>query len=508
MVKHLLRALAQESAIKTSLCRKDKEKKKKKEAHLSDEPVITYHTMEVNGKPFRFKATAGYLLLKDETHKVKTRIFFISYEKGDVKDFGKRPITFAFNGGPGAASAWVHFGAMGPKRIKLTEEGEILPPPFSFEDNEYTWLDFTDLVFVDPVGTGFSYYEKDEDPMEFYGVKEDIKWAGDFIRLYITRNKRWLSPKYMAGESYGTYRAVGLAEYLKSHHALDLNGIIFISSALDYQAFDFDSGSDIPYILFLPAYTATAWYHGRLEPELQKDLYKTLKEAEEWTVNHYSVALLKGDALPASERTEIIKQMARFTALPEAYIDKCNLRVKRSYFLKQLLHDEKQVVGVYDSRLKAADINPSAEEPKTDPSMFNIYGACIATLNAYLRHDLKYENDLPYLPISRQVSNLWNWRSGIEGDMGYVNITDTLLEVMGYNKYFRVFFASGYFDLCTPYYSTTYIVNHLGVPPALKDNITVKYYEGGHMMYVHLPSRKKLFDEVKSFCLYGIDSEK
>lgn len=473
--------------------------KEKEEKFPGDERAETYHVVKIDGVPLRYKATAGYIKMKDEKMKLKTRMFYIAYEKADVKDKSTRPLTFAFNGGPGAASAWVHFGAMGPKRVKTNEMGHVLPPPYRFEDNEQTWLQFTDLVFIDPVGTGFSYYDKEEDPKQFYGVEEDFKWGGDFMRQYVTENKRWLSPKYMAGESYGTFRSVGLAHYLQNQHALDFNGLIMISSALNYLTFAFSPGNDMPYILSLPSFTAAAFYHNKLAPELQKDLVKTLKKAEDWTYNEYAVALLKGARLTEKERQKIIKQYAKFTALPEKFIDDSDLRVTSNGFRKTLFHDDHMVVGLYDSRLLASDIDPAGDTVKTDPSMFNIYGSCIAALNHFLSTELKYENELPYRPLSRDVGKSWNWSSGIPGGMGYVNVIDKLSEIMSYNEYLKVFMASGYYDLCTPYFTNQYTWEHMGLHERIKENFVFECYEAGHMMYVHKHSRVKLRDDIKRF---------
>jgi len=490
--KNALQVLARE-------IKKSEEKDKKKEGFPGDKPSVTHHVVEINGKPLKYKATAGYMKIKDKDQKLKARNFYISYEKEDVKDKSTRPVTFAFNGGPGAASAWVHFGAMGPKRISTNDTGEILPPPYKYDDNKETWLDFTDLVFMDPVGTGFSCPGKDEDPKQFYGVEEDLQAGGDFIRQYISTNKRWLSPKYITGESYGTFRAAGLAHYLQTKHAMDFNGVILISSVLNFLIFDFATGNDLPFILFLPAYTATAFYHKKLKSPLLENLESTLKEAEDWAINKYSVALLKGDSLSSSEKTEIIDKLSYYTGISKGYIDDCNLRVSRDRFMKQLLHNEREVVGPYDARLKAVDIDPAGERAITDPSFFNIYGSCIATLNHFIGTELKYENELPYRPLSRDVNELWNWGSGINNSMGYIDITRKLTESMSYNKYLKVFFANGYYDLCTPYYLNKYTMEHLALAPSLRKNVVFKCYEGGHMMYVHKQSRIQLRDDLKAF---------
>ena len=488
------------SMIAREIAARDKEKKKEAE-FPGDKTAVTRHVVKVNGKNIPYKATAGYLKLYDEKRKLKSRIFHIAYEREDAGDKKKRPVTFAFNGGPGASSAWVHFGAMGPKRIKMTEEGFIHPPPYEYMDNEYSWLEFTDLVFIDPVGTGYSSPHEDEELGQFCGVEEDVKWIGDFIRHYISQNDRWLSPKYIAGESYGTFRAAALVSKLQLSYAMDFNGLIFISSALHYLTFAFGTGNDLPYLLFLPGYTATAWYHGKLDKELQeKELREILKEVEEWVLNEYSVALFKGDALPGEEREKIIDKLAKYTTLPKEYIDECNLRIKSSQFRKKLLRKEKQTLGVYDARLKSYDLNPTEDNIQTDASMYNIFGSCIATLHEYLKKELKYDNELLYKPLSRDVSKVWNWGSGIDG-MGYINVTEETTQAMNYNKYLNVFFAHGYYDLCTPYFIAQYNKNHMGLPEELRDNVQIECYEAGHMMYVNMKSRKKLFDDLHEF--YG-----
>ncbi|MFP4497883.1 MAG: S10 family peptidase [Vulcanimicrobiota bacterium] len=495
-MKNELKLLARElSAIE-----KVEEQKKAK----GDKISTTFHTVTIAGNVLKYKAQAGYLKLKDENQKIKSKIFFISYELEGVKDRSQRPVTFAFNGGPGASSAWVHFGCMGPKRLKMTSHGEVLPPPYRFVDNYETWLQFTDLVFIDPIGTGYSIPGEGEKIEQFLGVEEDSQWIGDFIRTFITTYDRWLSPKFIAGESYGTFRAVGLTSYLQTRHAMDLNGIIMISSAVSYQTFDFSPGNDLGYILFLPAYTASAWYHKKLSKELQKDLEKTLEEVEKWTYEKYAPALLKGDALAGKERQSIVNQLAKYTSLPEDYIEHSNLRIRADRFMKMLLRDQRKVVGRYDARLTAMDVDPLSEDIAADPSMFNIYGGCIASLNDFLKKNLKYESELPYRPLSKDVGKLWNWGSGIPGAMGYVNVTDKLIQAISYNQYFKVFFVCGYFDLCTPYSIAKFVRDHLALDETLKKNVSLKTYEGGHMMYVHENSRKKLFEDVKDFVYNSI----
>jgi carboxypeptidase C (cathepsin A) len=456
---------------------------------------ITRHSIKINGMTLNYTAFAGYLLMKDEAGKLKANIFFTSYIKDEEEDKSHRPITFAFNGGPGAASIFLHLGALGPKRILLTEKGEALPPPYKLVDNPYTWLDFTDLVFIDPVGTGYSRAAAGEDPKQFWGVKEDIQSIGAFIRVYLTRYQRWLSPKFIAGESYGTTRAAGLSSFLQNKLSITLNGIVLISEALNFQAIVFTPGNDLPYLLFLPSYTAAAWYHRKLSPELQTNLQKTLEEVEQFALNEYLLALAQGDVLSDAERTRIIEKLARYTGLSKARIKKINLRISRDDFVKRLLRVEDRRIGILDSRITG---NYTPHDFIEDPSVFAVTGSLAATWNNYVRKDLKYETDLPYEILSMKANESWNWSSAT-GGLGYVNVVDTLRQAMSENKYLKVFIGSGYYDLDTPYFAAKYAVNHLGLDPSIRNNVTLAYYDAGHQMYTHLPSLKKLKADVVEF---------
>jgi carboxypeptidase C (cathepsin A) len=354
---------------------------------------MTHHSININGMTLNYTAFAGYLPMKDEMGKLKANIFFTSYTKDGEVDKSQRPITFAFNGGPGAASVFLHLGALGPKRILLTEKGEALPPPYKLVDNAYTWLDFTDLVFIDPVGTGYSRAAPGEDPKQFWGVKEDIQSVGEFIRLYLTKYNRWLSPKFIAGESYGTTRAAGLSSHLQNKLSINLNGIVLISEALNFQAIVFAPGNDLPYILFLPTYTSTAWYHKKLLPELQSNLQKTLEEAEQFTLNEYVLALAQGDLLSEAERDKIVEKLAHYTGLQKHYIQNSNLRIRQDSFMKELLRNEHRRIGILDSRITGSYTPHDFVE---DPSVFEVTDPMVATWNDYVRNELKYENDLPY----------------------------------------------------------------------------------------------------------------
>src|SRR5579863_5000806 len=379
---------------------KEKPAEKGKEQKAPEEkPVVTHHEIRVEGKVLKYTATAGTLPIKNADGETEAHIFFIAYTldnpgagQGDSSDWTRRrPLMFSFNGGPGAASVWLHLGCIGPRRVKMQAEGEMPAPPFQLVDNEYTWLDQADLVFIDPVGTGYSRPIKKELGKKFWGVKGDIESVGQFIRLYLSRYERWMSPLFIAGESYGTTRAAGLSAYL-INNGIALNGIVLVSTVLNFETLEFTQGNDMPYVLYLPSYTATAWYHKKLSPELeQQDLAKTLPEVEQWASNDYALALAKGDQLTAGERQSVIDHLSRYTGLSKAYIDQANLRVKQDEFCKELLRDQNRTVGRLDSRFKGMDMSGVSEGPNYDPSEAVIRPPFTSVLNNYVRAELGYK---------------------------------------------------------------------------------------------------------------------
>lgn len=458
-----------------------------------EETSITDHTIKINGKVLKYRATAGYMVMKDETDKHTASIFYVAYTKTDSAAVAKRPLTFAFNGGPGSSAVWLHMGALGPKRVPMLDDTKPVYAEETYIDNEFTWLEFTDLVFIDPVSTGYSRPAQGVAKKDFHGVTEDVRSVGDFIRLYVTKNKRWLAPKFIAGESYGTTRAGGLSGYLQDNYGMYLKGLVLMSSALSFQAQDFAEGNDLPYAMFLPTYTATAWYHKKLSPELQKDLKSTLKEVEAWAQTEYTLALMKGDELTGAERDKIIKKLSAYTGLPESLIDHHNLRIHIFNFMQELLRMEKLIIGRLDSRytgyLRGFNVLLA------DPSFTKIHGAYAAAFNHYVRSELKYKNDQLYEMISMNVYP-WNWGSAIQG---FVNTAKTLRDAMVQNNNLKVLVASGYYDMATPYFSSLYTFNHLGLPQNLRQNISFTFYEAGHMMYIHKPSLKKLKTDAARF---------
>lgn len=459
-------------------------------------PVVTKHQTIINGQAISYTATTGYMVLKDEAGKAKGNVFFIAYTKDGVTDITKRPITYTFNGGPGSASVWLHMGAIGPKRILMSDKGDALAPPYKYINNEYSWLDKTDLVFIDPINTGYSRAVQGEDPKQFLGYVEDIESVGEFIRLYTVKNGRWSSPKFLAGESYGTTRSAGLSGYLQDKFNMYINGISLISSVLNFQTILFDKGNDLPNILYVPTYTAMAWYHKKIAKEYQGDLQKTLREAEHFALNEYATALMKGDLLPEDEKQKIVQKLSKLTGISETFIKNANLRIEISRFTKELLRDEGKTAGRLDGRFTGIDFDNVGERYEFDPSLdATISGPYSTTVNNYLRQDLKYENDLPYLMLTGRVQP-WNYNN-VQNK--YLNVAETLRQAMAKNPYLKVWVPSAYYDLATPYFAAEYVVSHMGLRPEQRKNVKFTYFESGHMMYIHKASLIKLKKEADEF---------
>jgi carboxypeptidase C (cathepsin A) len=457
-------------------------------------PVVTRHELRAGGKTLRYTATTGFLPIRSAQGEIEARVFFIAYTLDGVGDPSRRPLTISFNGGPGSSSVWLHLGALGPRRVAMNDDGTMPAPPYRLVDNEATWLDQTDLVFVDPVGTGYSRATKTELGSKFWGVQGDIQSVGEFIRLYVTRYGRWRSPLFMVGESYGTTRAAGLAGHLIDR-GLAFNGILLVSSILNFQTARFTTGNDLPYVLFLPTYTATAFYHKRLTADLQRDLSATLREAEAWAAGDYTVALAKGDSLTAAERAAVVEKLARYTGLSREYVERANLRVEIQRFCKELLRDQDRTVGRLDSRFVGFDRSGVAEQPDFDPSLTAIRPPYTAALNDLVRRTLGFETDAPYHILGGGIGQ-WDWGSS---GSGFADTGDALRDAFAKNPHMRVFVGSGYFDLATPYFATEYTLAHLGLPPSLASRITRRYYQAGHMMYIDVDELAALRRDVAAF---------
>jgi carboxypeptidase C (cathepsin A) len=466
-----------------------------KEKEPKDDLSETTNTVSIHGVDVKYKATAGTIVIKDEEGKPHVSFFFIAYTSLDQTNLNERPVSFSFNGGPGSSSVWLHLGLLGPRRVYLKEDGGLPPPPFSLVNNDESLLDQSDLVFIDPVSTGFTRALPGDDPAKYHGVDQDLRSVGDFIRLYTTRYNRWLSPKFLIGESYGTTRAAGLAGYLERSYGMYLNGIALISAVLDFSTISTDPGNDLPYIMYLPTETATAWYHKKLAPDLQADQKKALSEAEKYALGPYTLALMQGANLPAGERASAVKEMARLTGLSEDYMDRANLRVRPAQFFKELLRKERLTVGRYDSRVTGQDYNSVGESPEYDPSYTSALGPFAATFNDYVRRELKFESDLPYEVLTGKVQP-WDYN---EASNSYLDIAESLRRSMTHNPYLKIFVANGYYDLATPYLATRYTFDHIGLPPDLRGNVSMSYYEAGHMMYLNTPSRIALKEDLTWF---------
>lgn len=470
-------------------------------APMPEEPaVVTEHRVEVGGRELRYAATVGALPIKGERgdqSETEARIFFAAYtlqgEQGEPLPAGSRPLTFAFNGGPGSSSAWLHLGGLGPRRVAMLADGAMPPPPFRVEANPHTWLGATDLVFVDPVGTGWSRARTPELDKKFQEVGGDIAAVGEFVRLYLSRYGRWGSPLFLAGESYGTFRAAGLAGSL-IERGIAFNGIILISIILDYLGADFHPGNDLPYPLILPTYAAIAWYHGKLEPELQgRGLDDVLAEVEGWALGGYLAALAAGTGLGAGERAEAAARLARYTGLGRHYVEQSNLRVEIGRFCRELLRERGVSVGRLDGRYTRFEGEGTGEAPGFDPSLGAIRPPFTAALNAYLRGELGWETDEEY-HVLRGLE--WGWGSA-EG--GYPRTAPALAEAFAKNPYLRVFVASGRYDLATPYFATDYTLAHLPLSAAARAGVRVEKYPVGHMVYIEEGSLAKLAADVAGF---------
>jgi carboxypeptidase C (cathepsin A) len=466
-------------------------------APVPDEPpVVTKHEIRLDERTIKYTVTTGMMPIKNQVSgETEARLFFMAYTLDGVSDPSKRPLMFSFNGGPGSSSVWLHLGALGPKRVKMQDDGMMPAPPYQLVTNEHTWLDLTDLVFIDPVGTGYSRAARPELASKFLGLNGDLDSVGEFIRMYLTRSERWASPLFLVGESYGTTRASGLSGLLVDR-GVAFNGVLLISTIMNFQTARFAPGNDLPLILILPSYTATAWFHKKLPADLQRQpLRKVLDEAEKWAINEYQIALSRGDRLAGQERQKVIKQMARYTGLGETFIDNCDLRVELSKFNKELLREQKRTTGRLDSRFTGIDSRAAGDGPEFDPSMTAIRPPYTAALNDYVRRELDFENDSVYHILGGGFTAPWNWSA----DNAYADTSVALKSAFSKNPFMKLFIAYGYYDMATPYFAAEYTIDHMSLDPGLKSNIKTAYYEAGHMMYIDLKSLAKLKQDVATF---------
>ncbi|MGZ5440250.1 MAG: S10 family peptidase [Thermoanaerobaculia bacterium] len=460
-----------------------------------DQISTTQHTVRVGDEIVRYTARAGTIILKNDDGEPRASFFHVAYTK-DGADPATRPVIFTFNGGPGSSSVWLHMGAFGPKRVAYKDdEGHAAPPPYRMVDNEGTLLDVADLVFLDPVTTGFSRAIPISDAKKFHGFEADVESIGEVIRLWTTRNARWSSPKFLAGESYGTTRAAGLAGWLHDQ-GFYLNGVMLISSILNFGTARFDSGNDLAYILFLATYTATAWYHKRLPAELQNGtLESAVAESEAFALGEYATALMKGDRATEAERRSVAEKLARLTGLTARYIESTNLRINIHRFDKELLREQRRTVGRLDSRFIGIDRDAAGEDPEKDPSYAAIYGEYTAVMNDWVRRGLKFETDLPYEILTGKVRP-WSFE---RYQNRYLDVSETLRAAMAQNPDLKVWVANGYYDLATPFAATHYTFARMQIDPTLRGNVTMTYYAGGHMMYIDRAAHRKMREDAVAF---------
>lgn len=453
--------------------------------------VVTHHAITVGGRQILYTATTGTLLLKNEKDSVVALFGFTAYTKDGVAAGDGRPITFAYNGGPGSSSIWLHMGALGPRRVVIDDPKVPPPPPYKLEDNQYSLLDVTDLVMVDPVGTGLSRPVAKAKASDFWGVDQDIKSVSRFIFQYISENNRWNSPKFLIGESYGTMRSAGVADYLFENLGITVNGIVLVSSILNFQGYNFTAGNDLPHVLYLPTYTAVAWYHHAL-PKQTSNLDSLLIEAKKFAAGEYSDALFKGSGIDSTEYNDVVGKLHEYTGISESYWKKANLRLSDVQFTQELLRGRGETVGVLDSRYRSPTRDLLGEYADYDPQSTAISPVFITDFLNYFRTELNFPADQNYsIGAYSDKDFKWDWKPEEAGMwwMGYYDVTGKLVDVMQKNPYLNVLVLNGYFDLATPFFGTEYTMEHLGNNiPGVKERIRMKYFNAGHMMYIHSES--------------------
>lgn len=462
---------------------------------IKPQTEVTAHSVRIHGDRIKYHATAGTLILKDDKGQPKASFFYVAYTKDNVKDANKRPVTFAFNGGPGSSSVWLHLGAFGPRRIQFPDAKEPANAPYDLVDNGDSILDSTDLVFIDPVGTGYSKALGKAKGKDFWGVKSDKVAMADFITQWTSKNERWNSPKFLAGESYGTTRAAAVVDELEGR-GMYMNGVILVSSVLDFSTIGFNPGNDLPYITYLPTYAATAWYHNKL-PNKPKDLPAFLKEVRHFAATDYAAALFQGSNLSAADQQRIAEKLHQYTGLSVKYLKETNLRINIMRFTKQLLRDQRRTVGRLDSRFEGIDHDAAGETFEHDPSYTAILGPYTAAFNDYVRRELKFKDNSEYQILSGKVNMSWDWGQG--GWRGYTNVAKDLRHALSTNTHLKVMVANGYYDMATPFFATEYTFSHMGLEPSIAKHVSFSYYPAGHMMYVNPASRAKLNQTVRDF---------
>ena len=474
----------------------------KKEDKTPEAKVFTSkHQITIDGKSLAYTATAGTMLIKNNKDEPIALFGFTAY----VKDGGEqknRPIMFAYNGGPGSSSAWLHMGIMGPKRAVLKDLDVNSRGPFNTVDNEFSIVDHADLVMIDPIGTGFSRPIGKGEGKDFWGVDQDIKSVSSFIVQYVSQNNRWASPKFVLGESYGGMRTGGVSYELLTHYNMALNGIILVSPYLDFASGNAGIKIDTPYVNFLTTFASTAWYHNALAYR-PAELQPVLREVEAFARDVYAPVLFKGVHASAEERAQVLAGLEKYTGVKASYWDKANLRMDEGHFLQELMRDKGIAIGRIDSRYQGPNINGLSETTVYDPFGSAIAPGLVAAFNSYYRQELKVESDREYQLSSGEVGMNWDDRH-VQPDSGGMkvpapNTAVDLAYAMSLNPKMKVLIDSGYFDLACPYGTVDFVVDHLDIPANIRGNITIEHYEAGHMMYIHPGSQPKFKKTLADF---------
>jgi carboxypeptidase C (cathepsin A) len=453
----------------------------------------TSHTIRVDGREIKYTATTGTLPIRLDNGQVAARMFFVAYTK-DGEDVKSRPVSFLYNGGPGAATIWLHMGSFSPKHVQMADEGFQPAPPYKLVDNENTLLDVSDLVFVDAIDTGYSRVVAGVNNAQFHGVRGDLRAFGEFINQYLKSYSRFPSPKYLIGESYGTIPSAGLAQELQNRHGIELNGIVLVSSLLSYITLSPSPQNDVAYAAHVETYTATAWYHKKLPAELAGDLKKAVDESRSFAFGEYLTALARGNRASPAERHAVAQKLARLTGLSVDFVERANLRIDPGRFRKELLRDRRLVIGRLDGRFTAVEKDAAGESDEFDLSNSALQGPYTAMFQDYVKNELKWESDLHY-PSSGNVRP-WNWD---EFQNGYMDMTEPLRSAMSHNPFLKIFVAQGYYDMATVMGGMEYNFAHLGYDRTFVDRVSFRYYEAGHMIYIRPSAHKALRTDVVNF---------
>ena len=465
------------------------------------EQSVTQHSLAIDGKTFPYTATAGTLIVRNGKDEPVSSIGYTAYTRKDAADPSARPITFAFNGGPGSSSLWLHMGALGPRRVVTTDAGPTPPPPYQVVDNAWSIIDRTDLVMIDPVGTGLSHAVGEAKDKDFWGVDQDIESVSRFIKQYVSDNGRWRSPKFLLGESYGTTRSGGIVAYLETRENMAFNGVILVSVALDIEAIFAWPGNDRPYPLILPTFAAVAAYHkALLNPPAEIEPF--LAEVRRFALGEYTEAIQKGDRLTPAEIDAVAQKLHAYTGLSADYWKKANLRVRENQFSQELLREHGETVGRLDGRFRGYTIDALAEDAPFDPQSAAISAAFTAAFLDYLHAELKFGEGKTYNITSEEAGPAWDWKHNVGGFFFPAPIPNTGIDLgraMIYDPNLKVLVLNGLYDLATPFLATESMIDHLGLPADLKKNVEMKYYEAGHMMYVHEPALKQFKADVAAF---------